>query len=60
MVNVLNFQLITNYRLCTFLQEYETFIARQKMGGMGKPEEIASLCTFLASDEVTITALLYG
>ncbi|XP_062511274.1 dehydrogenase/reductase SDR family member 6-like [Corticium candelabrum] len=31
--------------------EYETFIARQKMGGMGKPEEIASLCTFLASDE---------
>lgn len=30
---------------------YKDFIARQKMGRLGKPEEVAALCAFLASDE---------
>lgn len=31
------------------------FIARQKMGRLGTPEEIAHLCVYLASDESTYT-----
>jgi 2-keto-3-deoxy-L-fuconate dehydrogenase len=29
----------------------KAFIARQPMGRLGRPEEIAALCVYLASDE---------
>ena len=35
------------------IQARSAFIARQKMGRMGSPEEIASMFVYLASDEVS-------
>lgn len=35
------------------MQARSAFIARQKMGRMGSPEEIASMFVYLASDEVS-------
>ena len=33
-------------------QAYKDFMARQPSGRLGKPEEVANLAVFLASDEV--------
>ena len=36
-------------------QAKQEFIARQKMGRLGTPDEIAHLITYLASDEVCLS-----
>ena len=33
----------------------KAFVARQRMGRIGSPEEIAKLCIYLGSDESTYT-----
>jgi 2-keto-3-deoxy-L-fuconate dehydrogenase len=33
----------------------QTFVDRQPMGRLGRPEEIAALCVYLASDESSFT-----
>ena len=39
------------------LQAYKDFVARQAMGRLAEPSEIASLVVYLASDEVRNTYL---
>lgn len=41
-----------------YLKAFKDFISRQKMGRLGKAEEIAMLCVYLASDEVNISCHL--
>lgn len=42
-----------NDRNVTPLQAYKDFMARQKTGRMCTAEEVAHLCVYLASDEVS-------
>ena len=38
-----------------FEKAHAEFVARQPMGRLGRPEEIAALVTYLASDESSFT-----
>lgn len=44
---------IMNDPIVTPLQAYKDFMARQKTGRMCTAEEVAYLCVYLASDEVS-------
>lgn len=44
---------IMNDPIITHLQAYKDFMARQKTGRMCTAEEVAHLCVYLASDEVS-------
>ena len=44
--------------VCVRAQARENFIKRQKMGRLGSAEEVASLVTYLASDEVCVVIIV--